>query len=150
MPEEVSYLNRGIKISAHLYKPDGFCENKKYAAIIVGHPASSCKEQTTAIYAEHLRNAGFVALTFDASYQGHSGGDIRNLEEPYIRVEDFKAGIDYLVTLKFVDENKIGALGICASGGYVVNAAMTDRRIKAVGTVTGVNLGRLYREGNLE
>lgn len=94
-------------------------------------------------------SAGFVVLTYDASYQGQSEGEPRHLEDPSIGVQDFTAGIDFLVTLKFVDEERIGGLGICASGGYVVNAAMGDKRMKAVGTITGANIGRLYREGNI-
>ena len=64
-----------------------------------------------------------------------------------MRVEDFRHVVDYLVTLPYVDDARIGVLGICGGGGYSINAAMTERRIKAVGTITGANYGRLFREG---
>ena len=89
-------------------------------------------------------------MSFDASYQGESEGEPRFLEIPEFRVNDIRCAIDYLVSLDFVDKNKIGALGICAGGGFTINAAMTDKRIKAVGSVVGVNLGRIYREMNLQ
>jgi uncharacterized protein len=83
----------------------------------------------------------------DASFQGASGGEPRFIEDPTQRVEDFRHVADYLMTLPYVDEDRIGVLGICGGGGYSINASMTERRIQAVGTVTGVNFGRLMREG---
>ncbi|WP_249671293.1 alpha/beta hydrolase, partial [Bacillus thuringiensis] len=78
---------------------------------------------------------GYVTIAFDASYQGESEGEPRYIEEPAARVEDIRCAVDYLTTLAYLDNNRIGVLGVCAGGGYAVNAAMTERRIKAVGTV---------------
>ncbi|CAG9186896.1 alpha/beta hydrolase [Cupriavidus pinatubonensis] len=135
-------------IAADLYFPQNFDETKKYPAIISAHPIGSCKEQTSGnVYGEALAKEGFVVIAFDASFQGASGGEPRFTEDPTLRVEDFRVVCDYLVTLPYVDEERIGVLGICGGGGYAINAAMTERRIKVVGTVTGANYGRLMREG---
>lgn len=135
-------------IAADLHFPPNFDESKKYPAIISAHPIGSCKEQTSGnVYGEALAKAGFVVIAFDRSFQGASGGAPRFIEDPTLAVEDFRHVADYLVTLPYVDEERIGALGICGGGGYAINATMTERRIKAVGTVTGVNYGRLMREG---
>lgn len=143
--ESVSFKNRTWDVAAELYLPPGFDENKKYAAIVCVHPGSSCKGQTAGLYAGKLAAQGFVAIAFDASFQGDSGGEPRYIEDPATRVEDVRCAVDYLVTLPYVDEARIGVLGVCAGGGYAVNAAMTEHRIKAVGTVVGVNIGRTYR-----
>ncbi len=135
-------------IAADLHFPPDFDEKKKYPAIISAHPIGSCKEQTSgSVYGTALAEAGFVVIAFDASFQGASGGEPRFIEDPTLRVEDFRVVTDYLVTLDYVDDRRIGVLGICGGGGYSINAAMTERRIRAVGTVTGVNYGRLMREG---
>ena len=147
--KSVTFRNRSWDVAADLHVPTDFDEAKKYPAIVVAHPISSCKEQTASIYAAKLAELGYVCLAFDASTQGASGGPGRYLEDPATRVEDFRCAADYLVTLDFVDENRIGVLGICGGGGYAVNAAMTERRFKAVGTVVGANYGRLCREGDL-
>ncbi len=122
-------------------------KHKKYAAIVVTHPGGGVKEQTAGLYASKLAEQGFIAIAFDASYQGESTGLPRQLENPYIRTEDISAVIDYLTTLNYVDQNRIGAMGICAGGGYTANAAINDRRIKAVGTVSAVNIGSMFRNG---
>jgi len=145
----VTFKNKTWDVAANLHLPNGFDESKTYPAIVVAHPISSCKEQTAAIYAAKLAELGYVCLAFDASTQGASGGPGKYLEDPATRVEDFRCAADYLVTLPYVDENRIGVLGICGGGGYAVNAAMTERRFKAVGTVVGANYGRLCREGDL-
>lgn len=147
MIQSVTFKTLNWNVAADLYLPPNFDENKKYAAIISAHPIGSCKEQTSGnVYGKALADAGFVVLAFDASFQGASGGDIRFIEDPTLRVEDFRYACDYLVTLPYVDEKRIGVLGICGGGGYAINAAMTERRIKAVGSVTGANYGRLWRE----
>ncbi|MER6669015.1 alpha/beta hydrolase [Amycolatopsis japonica] len=148
--ESVTFKNRTWDVAADVRFPEGFDPAKKYPAIICAHPISSCKEQTSgSIYAERLTELGYVTLAFDASHQGASGGEPRYLEDPATRVEDFRCAIDYLVTQDYVDEDRIGLVGICGGGGYAANATMTDHRIKALGTVVAANYGRLLREGDL-
>lgn len=139
--------NPAIEMSAILNLPEGFDENRKYPAIVVTHPGGGVKEQTAGTYAAELARAGFVTIAYDASYQGESGGELRQLENPYIRTEDVSAVIDHLTTLPFVDADRIGAAGVCAGAGYTANAAINDRRIKAVGTVSAVNIGSMLRNG---
>jgi fermentation-respiration switch protein FrsA (DUF1100 family) len=135
-------------IAADIHFPPQFDEKTRYPAIISGHPIGSCKEQTSgSVYGAVLAKEGFVVIAFDRSFQGASGGEPRSIEDPTLSVEDFRHVADYLVTLPYVAEDRIGVLGICGGGGYSINAAMTERRIKAVGTITGVNYGRLMREG---
>lgn len=146
--KHVSYRNLGWDIAADLYLPPGFDEKRRYPAIVSTHPVGSCKEQTAGnVYGVALARDGYVVLVHDASFQGASGGEPRYIEDPSIRVSDIRHAIDYLVTLPYVDENRIGAIGVCGGGAYTVHAAMTDHRIKAVASITGVNFGRLVREG---
>lgn len=137
----------GITLAADLHLPAGFDQNKQYPTIVVAHPGGGVKEQASGLYARKLAEQGFLAIAFDASFQGESTGMPRQLENPYIRTEDISAVIDYLTTLPHVDANRIGAMGICAGAGYTANAAINDRRIKAVGTVSAVNIGQMFRNG---
>ncbi|HFH3788665.1 alpha/beta hydrolase [Pseudomonas aeruginosa] len=137
----------GITLAADLHLPAGFDQNKQYPTIVVAHPGGGVKEQASGLYARKLAEQGFLAIAFDASFQGESTGMPRQLENPYIRTEDISAVIDYLTTLTYVDANRIGAMGICAGAGYTANAAINDRRIKAVGTVSAVNIGQMFRNG---
>ncbi|PSE43679.1 hypothetical protein C7G91_06020 [Acinetobacter nosocomialis] len=139
--------SQDITMAANIHYQSNFDETQKYAAIVVAHPGGGVKEQTAGLYASKLAEQGFIAIAFDASYQGESTGLPRQLENPYIRTEDISAVIDYLTTLSYVDQNRIGAMGICAGGGYAANAAINDRRIKAVGTVSAVNIGSMFRNG---
>ena len=148
--ESVRFKNRTWDVAGVLRFPEGFDPSQKYPTIVCAHPISSCKDQTSGnVYAERLTAQGYVTLAFDASFQGESGGEPRYLEDPATRVEDFRCAVDYLVTLDYVDPDRIGVLGICGGGGYAVNAAMTERRFKAVVSVVGANYGRLMREGDL-
>lgn len=139
--------NPNITLAGVLFLPEGFNEANKYPTIVVTHPGGGVKEQTASTYATKFAEAGFVAIAYDASYQGESAGEPRFLENPYIRVEDISAVVDYLSALPYVDENRIGVVGICAGGGYSVNAAINDHRIKAVGGISTVNIGAMYRNG---
>jgi len=139
--------NPAIVMSAVINLPEGFDEKRNYPAIVVSHPGGGVKEQTAGTYARKLAELGFVTVAYDASYQGESGGAPRQLENPYVRTEDISAVIDHLATLAYVDKDRIGAMGICAGAGYTANAAIQDRRIKAVGTVSAVNIGAMFRNG---
>lgn len=144
---KVSFLrSNNILLVGNLFLPKNFDSNKKYPAILSIHPAGSVKEQSAGLYAYSLAEHGFVTLAFDATYAGESGGIPHWSEAPYERVEDIRYAIDYLVTLPFVDEKRIGALGLCAGGGYVIATAPTERRIRAVAGVSAADIGAANRE----
>jgi uncharacterized protein len=143
--KRVTFTNRSVEVVGTLHLPDGFDEAGTHAAIVLATPGSSVKEQIGATYAQRLAARGFVALTFDPSHQGESGGEPRDLEDPAARIEDIRCAADHLATLPFVDEERIGLLGICAGGGYAVGAALTDHRFKALGTVVAGDIGRAFR-----
>lgn len=150
MSKEISIQNhngQGITLAAVINFPEGFDESKTYPAVVVSHPGGGVKEQTAGLYARKLAEHGFITIAYDASYQGASTGMPRQLENPYVRTEDVSAVIDYLTTLPYVDHSRIGAMGICAGAGYTANAAINDRRIKAVGMVSAVNIGQMFRNG---
>jgi len=143
----VTFKNGGADLAGHLHVPAGFDDAQRHPALVCVHPGSGVKEQTAGLYARHMAERGYVALAFDASRQGESGGAPRFAEEPATRVEDIRCAVDFLTTLGPVDDGRIGVLGVCAGGGYAVNAAMTEHRIKAVGTVVPINIGRARRQG---
>lgn len=148
--ETVSIRNPGMTwdIAAHIHFPPGFDAARRYPAVIANHPIGSCKEQTAGnVYGAALAEAGFVVIVPDASFQGGSGGSPRWIEDAEQRVRDYRDVIDYLQRLPYVDPQRIGILGICGGGGYSVKTAIIDKRIKALVSITGVNFGRLFREG---
>jgi fermentation-respiration switch protein FrsA (DUF1100 family) len=145
--QKVSFPHNAITMVGNLFLPANFDKSKKYAAIVCTHPFGSIKEQASGHYAEKLVEQGFIALAYDASHYGESGGEPRQYEVPGDRVEDIRCAVDYLSIHPQVDPDRIGALGICAGGGYTVNAAQTEYRIKAVATVSAFDVGSARREG---
>lgn len=139
--------NDGISIAANVYTPAGYDKTKKYPAIVVAHPNGGVKEQVAGLYAELLAKQGYIVIAPDAAYQGASGGAPRNVDTPSSRTADLHAAADFISTYAGVDANRIGILGICGGGGYTLNAAKTDKRFKAVATLSMFNTGLVRRNG---
>ena len=133
---KVSFKNRyGITLVGDLYLPKNR-SGGKLPAIAISGPFGAVKEQSSGLYAQTLAGRGFVTLAFDPSYTGESGGQPRNTASPDINTEDFSAAVDFLGLLPEVNRDRIGILGVCGWGGFALNAALADPRIKAVATST--------------
>ena len=143
----VNYNLNGLKIAANVYTPANYDEQKKYPAIVVAHPNGGVKEQVAGLYAQRLAELGYITITADASYQGASGGTPRHMDKPYYRTEDIHGMADYISQYPGVDSDRLGALGICGGGGYTLNAAKSDKRLKAVATLSMFNTGEVRRNG---
>ncbi len=144
--KKVTFRNRyGITLAADLYQPKNI--SGKQAALAVSGPFGAVKEQSSGLYAQTMAERGFVTLAFDPSYTGESGGEPRNVTSPDISTEDFSAAVDYLGLLPNVDRERIGAIGICGWGGFVLNAASADKRIKAVVASTMYDISRVSAHG---
>jgi fermentation-respiration switch protein FrsA (DUF1100 family) len=146
--QKVTFNNQyHMKTVGNLFVPKGLSADRKNPAIIVGHPMGAVKEQSSNLYAQKLAEQGFVTLAIDLSFWGESEGQPRNLVSPEIYAEDFSAAVDYLGTQSFVDRDRIGVLGICGSGSFVISAAKIDPRMKAVATVSMYDMGGVNRNG---
>ena len=143
---KVSFKNRyGITLVGDLYIPKN--ASGKLPAIAVSGPFGAVKEQSSGLYAQTLAERGFVTLAFDPSYTGESGGQPRHVPSPEINTEDFSAAVDYLGSLDNVSRDNIGILGICGWGGFALNAAVSDPRIKAVAVSTMYDMTRVAANG---
>lgn len=143
----VTYILHGLKIAANVYTPVGYEATKKYPAIVVAHPNGGVKEQVAGLYAQRLAEKGYITIAADASYQGASEGTPRNVDKPQFRTEDIHGMVDYISRYPSVDADRIGALGICGGGGYTLNAAKSEKRFKAVATLSMFNSGQVRRNG---
>ena len=143
---KVTFHNRyGITLAADLYKPKG--AEGKLAALAVSGPFGAVKEQSSGLYAQTMAERGFLAIAFDPSFTGESGGQPRRMASPDINTEDFMAAVDYLSCRDDVDAERIGIIGICGWGGMAINAASMDTRIKATVASTMYDMTRVAREG---
>ncbi|MEH2357305.1 alpha/beta hydrolase [Nostoc sp.] len=146
--QKVTFKNQyNMQVAGNLFIPKTLDQNAKNPAIIVGHPMGAVKEQSANLYAQKLADQGFVTLSLDLSFWGESEGQPRNVVSPDIYAEDFSAAVDFLGTRTFVDRNRIGVLGICGSGSFVISAAKIDPRMKAIATVSMYDMGAASRNG---
>lgn len=144
--DKVTFKNQyKMGITGTLYRPKEASKTARLPAIVVGHPMGAVKEQSASLYAQKLAEQGFVTLAIDLSFWGESEGQPRNVVSPDIYAEDFSAAVDYLGTREFVDRNRIGVLGICGSGSFVISAAKIDPRMKAIATVSMYDMGSSNR-----
>lgn len=143
----VTYKLNGIDIAANVYTPAGYDPSKKYPAVVVAHPNGGIKEQAAGLYAQRLAEAGYITIAADAAYQGASGGEPRHTDKPAYRIEDIHGMADYITRYAGVDANRLGVLGICGGGGYTLKAAQSDKRFKAVATLSMFNSGEVRRNG---
>ncbi len=118
--------------------------------MVVAHPNGGVKEQVAGLYAQRLAENGYIAITADAAYQGASGGTPRSVDKPANRIEDIHGMADFISRYAGVDANRLGLLGICGGGGYSLKAAQTDKRFKAVATLSMFNSGLVRRNGYMD
>lgn len=147
--QKVNFKNQyQMNVSGNLFIPKNLDANTKSPAIVVGHPMGAVKEQSANLYATKMAENGFVTLSLDLSFWGESEGLPRNAVSPDIYAEDFSAAMDFLGTRPFIDKERIGALGICGSGSFVISAAKIDPRMKAIATVSMYDMGAANRNGS--
>src|SRR3954453_7803634 len=146
--EKVTFKNQyRMSIAGNLFVPKGSDRDAKHPDIVVGHPMGAVKEQSANLYATKMAERGFVTLSLDLPFWGESEGQPRHAVSPDLYSESFSAAVDFLDTQPFVDRERIGAIGICGSGSFVISAAKVDPRMKAIATVSMYDMGAVNRHG---
>jgi len=144
--QKVTFKNQyQMTVAGNLFVPKTFDRSKAHPALVVSHPMGAVKEQSANLYATKMAEQGFVTLAIDLPGWGESEG-ARNLVSPEMYAEAFSAAVDFLGTRPFVDRSRIGAIGICGSGSFVISAAKIDPRMKAIATVSMYDMGAVNRQ----
>ncbi|WP_321346099.1 alpha/beta hydrolase [uncultured Draconibacterium sp.] len=143
----VHYKLNDIEIAANVYTPANYDPSKGYPAIVVAHPNGGVKEQVAGLYAQRLAESGYITIAADASYQGASGGEPRNVDKPANRINDIQGMADFITQYAGVNAEQLGVLGVCGGGGYTLAAVQTDKRFKAVATLSMFNSGIVRKNG---
>lgn len=146
----ITYVLNGLKIAANVYTPANYDAAKKYPALVVAHPNGGVKEQVAGLYSQRMAEQGYICLAFDAAFQGASEGEPRSTDNPANRIEDIRRAADILLQYPGVDAQRLGILGICGGGGYTLKAVQTDKRFKAVATLSMFNTGLVRRNGFMD
>lgn len=145
--KKVTFQNHyGFDVTGHMYLPKDFIDKKEYAAVVITGPFGAVKEQSSGLYAQELAKRGIVTIAFDPSTTGESSGNRRNVGSPEIFTEDIHAAVDFATNLKFVNPNRVGALGLCGLGGMAMTAASNDTRIHAVATSVMYDMSESIRD----
>jgi fermentation-respiration switch protein FrsA (DUF1100 family) len=145
--QKVAFKNQyQMTTAGNLFTPSGLDRNATTPAIVVGHPMGAVKEQSANLYATRMAEQGFVAMSIDLPFWGESEGQPRNLVAPDAYAEAFSAAVDFLGTRPFIDRNRIGVIGVCGSGSFVISAAKIDPRMRAIATVSMYDMGAATRD----
>lgn len=142
-----TYTLNGLDIVANVYTPANYDPARSYPAVVVAHPNGGVKEQVAGLYAQRLAEQGYITIAADAAFQGGSGGQPRSVDKPAYRIEDIHGMADFISRYPGVDAARLGLLGICGGGGYSLSAAKSDKRFKALATLSMFNSGRVRRNG---
>ncbi|MDD2830392.1 MAG: alpha/beta hydrolase [Sulfuricurvum sp.] len=146
----VVYKLNGLDISANVYTPANYDSGEKYPIVVVAHPNGGVKEQVSGLYAQRLAEQGYITIVADAAYQGASGGMPRHVDKPANRIEDIHGMADFIVQYPGADAKRLGLLGICGGGGYSLKTSQTDKRFKAIATLSMFNSGQARRNGFMD
>ena len=146
--KKITFTNHfGITLAADMYTPKASLASEKLPAIAVAGPFGAVKEQASGLYAHEMAKRGYITIAFDPSFTGESGGQPRYMNSPDINTEDFQAAVDFLSNQPNVDPEKIGIIGICGWGGWALNTAGIDTRIKATAVMTMYDMSRVTNKG---
>ena len=145
--EKVCFKSEELKVVGNLFRPPKLKKDVLFPAVLVAGAMTGVKEQVAGQYAERIANYGYITLVLDNRHFGESEGIPRQHEDPAKKMEDFKTAVSFLSSLDGVDKERIGACGISMGGGYMLQLAAFDRRIRAVAIVaSGLNLGNSLLE----
>lgn len=128
--QTVSFESGGDTLVGTLFLPEGATPTE---AVVVTGAWMTVKEQMAGRYAQELAKRGIAALAFDFRGWGQSEGRPRALENPERKTADIVAASRFLQ--QHLPEARISGLGICASAGYMADAATRTSVIKRVALV---------------
>jgi fermentation-respiration switch protein FrsA (DUF1100 family) len=134
MSRSISFYSQGARLAGTLWTPPPSARGPAPAVIVTGS-WTTVKEQMPANYAPLLAAAGFVVLTFDFRGFGESEGEPRDVESVRSKAEDIRNAVAFLRTHPAVDADRIGAVPICASAGYVAAAMIGETHLRSVAMV---------------